>query len=146
MPVSRTVTRTRSGRGVETVNVTLPAGRLYLIAFDPKFMRICANRVRSAATIGSSGGNASSSTRMPWPAAIGSSVLPHLVEHLDDAHRLGGDRHAPGLDARQVQDVVDEAQEVLAPLEDLIDALLVPLRERLLLVSLKELREARGSR
>ena len=52
----------------------------------------------------------------------------HLLENVGHAHRLGRNRDASRFDARQVQDVVDEAQEVLAALEDLIDPLLVPLR------------------
>ncbi len=45
----------------------------------------------------------------------------------------------PGLDSGQIQDVADEAQEVLTALQDLLDALLVPLGECLLLVALKQL-------
>ena len=52
VPVSATVTRTCDSSGDETVNVTLPALRLYLIAFEPKFIKICAKRVRSTETIG----------------------------------------------------------------------------------------------
>src|SRR6185503_14686054 len=45
-------------------------------------------------------------------------------------------------DARQVEDLVDQVQEVLAALDHVVDALAVPLRQRLALVALQQLGKA----
>ncbi len=73
MPSSTTVIRTIAGP-VPTSNRTRPPGLPYLIAFEPKFIRICASRVRSASTRGSPAGSASGAIVISLRVAIGSSV------------------------------------------------------------------------
>ena len=54
---------------------------------------------------------------------------------------LGGQGRLARLDAREIQDVVDELQEVLAALQDLVDSLPLPLGDRLPAVAPEELGE-----
>src|SRR5450830_1747962 len=49
LPVSRTLRRTLSPRGLQSTS-TLPSARLYLIAFDSRLMTTCLTRVKSACT------------------------------------------------------------------------------------------------
>ncbi len=47
-----------------------------------------------------------------------------LVNDLTDVDRLGRELEAPGLDAGNIQNLIDEVKQVVSGLEDLIDALL----------------------
>jgi hypothetical protein len=63
------------------------------------------------------------------PGSLGHRIQRalHLGEDLGQPHRFERERHTAGLDAREVEDLVDEAEEMLATLDDVLDPLLVPL-------------------
>jgi hypothetical protein len=65
-----------------------------------------------------------------------------FAQDLWQRHRLGRDRDPASFDAREIEDLVDQLQEVLAAAQHVIDPLELAVAERLLLVALQELREA----
>ncbi len=56
----------------------------------------------------------------------GSDEVEGLGEQLGDVHRLRRQRQAAGLDAGDVQDLVDKPEQVTSALQDLLHALLLP--------------------
>jgi len=56
----------------------------------------------------------------------GPDEVEGLGEQLVHVHRLRRQRQAPGLDAGDVQDLVDEPEQVPSALQDLLHALLLP--------------------
>ena len=84
------------------------------MAFEPKFIRICAKRVRrrSLAPVVGRG-------RLADDALLGRDRLERLSTSSSTSAmpRLDRDADLAGLDAREVQDVVDQAQQVLAALQ-----------------------------
>ena len=75
MPVSRTLMRTRPSTCTAQSMLTLPWSRLYLMAFDSRFSRICFRRVRSACTLRRQ--SSANAMAMPRPAASGAVMWRH---------------------------------------------------------------------
>jgi hypothetical protein len=95
---------------------------------DPKFIRIRHHRHvgdrRDLEADAVSGGD-----RFEGPSCF--------LEDIAHADWLDGDRDASRLDTGEVEDIVNQAKEMLATLQDLLDSIAVARRERLLLVALK---------
>jgi hypothetical protein len=72
----------------------------------------------------------------------GTDQIERAVDHLAGLDRLERDRALPRLDARQVEDLVDESQEMSPALEDVLDAVALVRRFR---VELEELGESQDA-
>ena len=104
-------------------------------------MRICAKRVRSAAIIGTLGGTGSTTSSIPCRAAIGSSVS-RTSASTSPTPTGSAEIETPPASMRERSRMSSMSRSRCSPpVEDLVDALLVALGERLLLVALEQLRE-----
>ena len=61
------------------------------------------------------------SSVLPFLATSGSIVALHLGEQVGDVERLEEEVHLAGLDLGEVEDVVDQAEQVLAGAADLLE-------------------------
>ena len=106
--------------------VTVPFS-VNLLALLARLSSACRNRVWSAWIVPRSGGQ-SMTIRLPFFAAIGSIVLATSAISGASANDLEVKLHAPRLDLRQVEDVVDQREQVAARAEHAIERLEVLLR------------------
>ena len=60
------------------------------------------------------------SERVPFLSTSGVIVDDHLLDHSRGRRRLEEDVHLPSLDLRQVEDVIDQPEQVLAGAVDLL--------------------------
>src|ERR1051325_10201265 len=117
MPSSRTATaiappssRARTAMGM--------SGGENLTAFESRLKRICLNFARSVSICGRSG--STSSTNRGEDLAIPRMTWQTLY-HRRDGEELRIDLHLPGLDLREVEDVVDDPEEMLAGVVDVLE-------------------------
>ena len=85
-------------------------------AFESRLKRICLNFARSVSICGRSA--ATSMTIFGVCAGHAAHDLADAVDDRPDGEGLRIDLHLPGLDLREVEDVVDDAEQVLAGGED----------------------------
>ena len=105
----RTRASTRSDTSPRSVNLN---------AFDSRFFRICPSRCASVSI--RSGAPGSTAVRQAQSLLLGDR-LQRADERLDgarDRDRLGRELDLAGLDLRQIEDVVDEREQIVARRED----------------------------
>src|SRR5687767_3554645 len=62
-----------------------------------------------------------------------------LLQHLTDTDRLDRDRDPTGLDLRQIEDIIDQAQQVLTSAEHMLKPIDLAFIERVLSIALEQL-------
>ena len=110
MPLSRTRT-TACSPSDATLTEMLPPASVYLDALLIRLERICANRVGSASTIAGSG---ASVTSICWRAASmsGRVVSQRTVDRCADVDALAHEAHPVLLDARNIEQIVEQTRQV----------------------------------
>ena len=112
MPESCTAKATRPADR-PTRSVTSPVS-VNFIALARRLRSICCSRWVSVVIAAGASAATSTASRRPFSSACGPERLLEVAEHLGQLHRGGVDVHPAGLDLREVEDVVDEAQQVRA--------------------------------
>ena len=100
---------------------TVPPSRLYLIAFDTRLSRTCLSRCRSASTWSS---RIRAASRRRWMSALRRPAAASSVERRRASSSLtrtgsGRELEVAGLDAGDVEHLVDQLEQVAAALDDL---------------------------